>query len=217
MWAAEVNGPGFVGGLDGFGVTRRATPGRSALQTLADKRVSALGDCARFDASTAGRPLLLPRAGRAPAGAIFCQTAPACRIVIGGVVPPFRYQDRWLPILLVGYDIWRRRALWTAARTFIYSRPPGTTELRDAVIDFARSKSTGMAQRSSSGSRTAWITSPSDRWLDRLERIVAKRLAGLRDPAQDLASREWTADRLAKFNLTNLAPAAAKGPPANAR
>ena len=78
VWAAGVNGPGFVGGLDGFGVTRRATSGRSALQTLADKRMSALGDGAMFDASTAGRPLLLPRVGRTPAGAIFCQTAPAC-------------------------------------------------------------------------------------------------------------------------------------------
>jgi len=116
VWAAGVNGPGFVGGLDGFGVTRRATPGRSALQTLADKRVSALGDCARFDASPpAGRCCCLARAARQQARyfARLLRHAASDELChpsatrIGG--SRFRLSDMTL---------WRRRALWTAARTF---------------------------------------------------------------------------------------------------
>jgi len=103
LWAAGVKGPGFAGGLDGLGVTPmgQLLVGPT-LQTLADERIFALGDCARFDASSAGRPLpSTAQVARQQARHLASQL-PAW--LVGRAMQPFRYRDRGLLVSLAGYD-----------------------------------------------------------------------------------------------------------------
>jgi len=93
-----------------------------------------------------------------------------------------------------------------------YSRPPGTAELRDAVPTSSDRSPRSVARRF--GMVCGWYESSRLRTAapGLNEMVVAKRLACLRDPGQDLARKQRTANRLVKFNPTDLAPAAAKVP-----
>jgi NADH:ubiquinone reductase (H+-translocating) len=102
VWAAGVKGPGFAGGLDGLGVTPtgQLLVGPT-LQTLADERIFALGDCARFDPSSAGGASSTAQVARQQAQHLARQL-PAW--LIGRAMRPFRYRDRGLLVSLSGYD-----------------------------------------------------------------------------------------------------------------
>ena len=103
MWAAGVKGPGFAGVLDGLGVTPmgQLLVGPT-LQTLSDKRIFALGDCAKFDSASAGQPLpSTAQVARQQARHLASQL-PAW--LVGRAMRPFRYRDRGLLVSLAGYD-----------------------------------------------------------------------------------------------------------------
>jgi NADH dehydrogenase len=103
VWAAGVKGPGFVGGLDGLGVTPtgQLLVGPT-LQTLADERIFALGDCARLEASTAGRSLPSTAQVAHQQARHLARQLPAW--LIGRRMKPFRYRDRGLLVSIAGYD-----------------------------------------------------------------------------------------------------------------
>ena len=164
--AAGVKGFGFPAGLDGLGVTPtgQLLVGQT-LQTLADERIFALGDCARFKASTAGRPLpSTAQVARLQARHLATQL-PA--LFIGRAMRPFRYRDRGLLVSLAGYD-----AFGVVGRSgplpghFIQGR---LARLSYAMLyRLRRSKATECGAALWSGSRTALIVLPSGRyaWIE---------------------------------------------------
>ena len=103
VWAAGVKGPEFAGGLNGLGVTPtgQLLVGPT-LQTLADERIFALGDCAKLEASTAGRSLPSTAQVARQQARHLARQLPAW--LIGRAMRPFRYQDRGLLVSLAGYD-----------------------------------------------------------------------------------------------------------------
>jgi NADH:ubiquinone reductase (H+-translocating) len=117
VWAGGVKGPGFPDGLDALGVSPigQLLIGPT-LQTLKDERIFALGDCARFDASTAGRSLPSTAQVARQQARHLARQLPLW--LIGRRMKPFHYRDRGLLVSLAGYDAFAcRQALRTAART----------------------------------------------------------------------------------------------------
>lgn len=103
VWAAGVKGPAFPDGLDGLGVT---STGQlmvgPTLQTLADERIFALGDCSMLNSSNADKSLPATAQVARQQARHLARHLPAW--LLGRPMPPFHYRDRGILVSLAGYD-----------------------------------------------------------------------------------------------------------------
>lgn len=103
IWAAGVKAPDFMASLDGLETNRaNQIPVRSTLQSMADERVFAIGDCASLTLTGDARPL-------APTAQVATQQAEHLarhlpRWLKGDTIPEFQFRDFGALVTLSDYD-----------------------------------------------------------------------------------------------------------------
>lgn len=94
VWAAGVQAPPFLEGIDGLETDRNhRVVVTSTLQTTRDEHIFALGDCAACPPKPGSEDITPPRAQAADQQAEFLTRALACRLK-GRPLPQFTYRDR---------------------------------------------------------------------------------------------------------------------------